>query len=75
MDCSMCKREKRPSPEMQKAKVVKTQNNGGDTHRIYRCTHPDCRETFHTIELPRDRYRQLMAIEDAVQHFADRFHT
>lgn len=75
MDCSMCEKEERPKAERNKAKVVKTQNSGSQTHRIYRCTHEDCAETFHTIEVPRDRFRQLTAIEDAVQHFADRFHT
>lgn len=67
MMCPLCS-AKDPQPEhFEKAKVVKTQNHGQTTHRIYRCTNQDCRETFHTIEIPRERHSYLETLEQSVR--------
>lgn len=74
MHCPTCTKLHASFTERKKAKVVKTENSGHRTHRIYRCTHEDCDETFHTIEIPRDRFRELETLERSVRAFADRFH-
>lgn len=74
MQCPLCHLLVRGPEPLPKAKVVKTENTGLKTHRIYRCVHPKCGETFHTIEINRDRFRELIRIEDAVRDFADSFH-
>lgn len=74
MDCPTCAANATLRIDPKKAKVVKTQNSGDSTHRIYRCTYDGCGETFHTIEIPRERFRALEAIEREARNFADRFH-
>lgn len=74
MDCPTCTENAHLRKDPKKAKVVKTQNHGESTHRIYRCTNEDCGETFHTIEIPRDRHRYLETLEKSVRNFADKFH-
>lgn len=74
MTCPTCTANAAYRINPQKAKVVKTQNHGETTHRIYRCTYVGCGETFHAIEIPRERHRNLETLERSVRDFADRFH-
>lgn len=74
MHCPTCTDNAQSRKERKKAKVIKTQTDSAQTHRIYRCTYFGCGDTFHTIEIPRDRYRELESIEREARNFADRFH-
>jgi hypothetical protein len=74
MHCRTCTILRMPGNTLSKARAVKTENNGDRTHRIYRCSNPKCAQTFHTIEVSRDRFRELERIEVAVRNFADEFH-
>lgn len=74
MTCPTCTADTTYPIDSKKARVVKTQNTGQRTHRIYRCPHEDCGGTFHTIEIPRERFRALETIEREARNFADRFH-
>ena len=53
-----------------KARVIKTETHRTQTHRIYRCPDKNCDHTFHTIEIPRQRFRELEEIEKRAQAFA-----
>lgn len=74
MHCPTCIENKTRRHKPQKSKVIKTQTGQSQTHRIYRCTYSRCSDTFHTIEVPKERYRELEAIEREARNFADRFH-
>ena len=74
MHCPVCETLNRVNDGDHKARVIKTQTSRHLTHRIYRCLHPDCEHTFHTIEITRNRLQKLQDIESRAQEFARAVH-
>lgn len=70
MHCTMCEQLGHKTDVDPKARVIKTETRRDITHRIYRCPDKNCQHTFHTIEITRERFRQLETIEAACKRFA-----